>query len=398
MFLEIEGALMKPRPPETRAHKKVIVYTDGDSSLIRSWSNVPFLFTRALQDSGFDVVRVNIKAPWRFHLLYHYTVRPILRLLGASEFCDYSRSWIHDAWVQSKAKRAGRDNPDAIAHIFLSFSHAFRARRGPPTLMFCDWSIAYLFERLLQREPGFWERLAIRRQHRTMSYAKAVVTLFPEVAKHARSRIDRASVYYLGNVINSVREPIEAAVRLAKKNSQEILFIGSKKYLQGAKDLILAMKEIQACRPDLALRLCIIGMRPDEIDFALPPFVTCLGYLDKGDPDSCDTYYERLKVAKVVVNTTAGWGAFSSTLEAMHWFCPVITTPYDDFVATFGSSIAFGAYCRAGAPEQLASSLLEIILSPSYEEYCLAANRASQPFTWGAFTNKFINVMNEYAS
>ena len=53
--------------------------------------------------------------------------------------------------------------------------------------------------------------------------------------------------------------------------------------------------------------------------------------------------YEPFKKAKVFINTTPKWAAFSASIEAMYFYIPVVVTPYDEFTKTFGEHIEFGA-------------------------------------------------------
>ena len=42
-------------------NKKIIFISHGDSNDASSWSNIPFLFSKTLEEKGYDLVRVNIE-------------------------------------------------------------------------------------------------------------------------------------------------------------------------------------------------------------------------------------------------------------------------------------------------------------------------------------------------
>ncbi len=95
----------------------------------------------------------------------------------------------------------------------------------------------------------------------------------------------------------------------------------------------------------------------------------------------------------MVVNTTPRWGAFSSMAEAMYFHCPVITTPYPDFVRTFGEQIDFGWYCEPESGEDLRQALRQSFTQPGYRERCLRAHAAVRDFTWSAYVDKLLALM-----
>jgi len=135
--------------------------------------------------------------------------------------------------------------------------------------------------------------------------------------------------------------------------------------------------------------LNIIGLKASQFP-ALPTGVICHGYLDKEKEPDRKLYYSLLTTAKVIVNTTPKWGAFSATLEAMHFYTPVITTPYDEFVATFGRDITFGYYYPDNCEESLFDSIQRVIEHPDYLSLCRASHAAVQSFTWDGYIEKVL--------
>lgn len=59
--------------------KEVIVFTNGDSSKISTWSNVPYCFTEALLRKQVIVHRVDIRPHWRLDRMFNKYVMPCVR-------------------------------------------------------------------------------------------------------------------------------------------------------------------------------------------------------------------------------------------------------------------------------------------------------------------------------
>ncbi|RYE12952.1 MAG: glycosyltransferase family 1 protein, partial [Sphingobacteriaceae bacterium] len=192
--------------------------------------------------------------------------------------------------------------------------------------------------------------------------------------------------FYLGNVINSLYQVSTDDIAV-KSNSTSLLFVGSKKYMAGASSLIAAFEALKPLYP--ALTLDIIGIK--KSDFTnLPEGVNCHGYLDKGNSEERELYYNIFRKARVFINTTPKWGAFSASIEAMYFHTPVIVTPYSEFLKTFGPDIDFGYYCEENDEALIKDKITSIMQNESYKQLCINANNAVQHFTWDAYVDKMV--------
>src|SRR3569833_1299656 len=54
--------------------RELTVFSHGDSTLLSTWSNVPYFFTRTIESKGIKVNRVNINPPYALEELYDRTV------------------------------------------------------------------------------------------------------------------------------------------------------------------------------------------------------------------------------------------------------------------------------------------------------------------------------------
>ncbi len=91
------------------------------------------------------------------------------------------------------------------------------------------------------------------------------------------------------------------------------------------------------------------------------------------------------------MNPSKQWGGYSSTVEAMFYGCPVVVSPYEDFVANFGNDIKFGMYLRDESASL--TNLLEKILSlprETYSQMAEAAHSTVADYTWDNYVTHFL--------
>lgn len=177
-------------------------------------------------------------------------------------------------------------------------------------------------------------------------------------------------------------------------SSPIILFIGDTRYTSAALELIDSFKELQHKYSNL--RLHIIGMTNEQLSINTEQMnIICHGYLHKDREEERDVYYNLLMQAKVFVNPAAQWGGYSSTIEAMYYGCPVIVSPYDDFVAEFGNDIDFGIYHKN---KGTLYSEMDAILSLNNNEYkkmsASAANRVKE-YTWDNYVYSLVSDLKQ---
>lgn len=357
---------------------------------------MPYFFTKTLESKGIRVNRVNINPPSSWEHFYDMTVWRVLnKLIPRGFFTKYLHTAFNHRHIQRRIRKAVRQYPSSDAFIFLSFSHTSKGMSGAPVVLFCDWTVDYYFKYFLNRAPRWFERRPVRRQDALIEGADLVISLFPGVTDYLKTYYENDNIVYLGNVVNSELSVSATEVIGKKLRSKDLVFIGNRKYVEGANCLIKAYKLLKASDPDV--RCHIIGMEAKYLEDA-PEGVTCYGYLDKSIDEQRALYYSLLQNAKVIVNTTPKWGAFSSTIEAMHFYNPVVTSPYKEFVQTFGEEIGFGYYCEAGSVEALYTTLAKMFKDPGYEAMCMEAHAAVQPFTWDSYMDRVLEKITALQS
>lgn len=369
--------------------REVTVFSNGDSRKLSTWSNVPYFFTQTLERHHIKVNRVDISPDRRLKLVWNLILGWFFKLiLGRRTTYSYFRSFTHYQNVKHRTKRALRRFGESDANIFLTFSFSSVHLSSRPTILFCDWTYDYYLKHFEGRAPGMMERQSIRRENANIEGSDLVLSLFPRVAQYMKSRYKNKNIYYLGNVINSVLESSEAEILEFKRTSKSIVFIGGPRYAEGARSLIKAFRELMKEFPWLELDL--IGMTDDYFERPLPVGVFCHGYLNKDKVDERKLYYELIHKAKILVNTTPKWGAFSAALEAMYHYTPVMISPFPDFVETFGQEIDFGFYCENNEAESIANGLREAFTDPMHESLCVNANKAAKEHTWDAYISRML--------
>lgn len=377
--------------------KEVIFFCGGDSSKAQTWSNVPYLFTKELINRGIVVRRVDLLGYGLSFIsrCYNLFISRLVRLLYPNNMGAYSfgRTSLYRFFVDMIIRRAVRRYSHADYCIFIGYDF-YNKYSKIPTLLFGDWTYKILVAERLKRSIYWFERRFVRQQDEAILHAKHVVSLFPVCAYHMRKDYPTVDISYLGgNVINSFYEGClqENEVIARKTKSNRILFIGGKKYREGAQMLIETF--MMSCMKN-DYELHIIGMNDQDLS-GIPPNVYCHGYLKKDVKHDADIYYDLLLSAKVIVNPTPLWGGYSSVIEAMYFYTPVIVSPYDDFVNEFGNEIDFGIYNIDNSCSSLASAIERLCLSDHYVSMCVAAHDRVKDYTWKNYINKLLNLIDK---
>lgn len=383
--------------------KEIIVFTEGDAYSVDTWSNVPYFLTKYLEKNGAVIHRVNIDISRSSILIrgcafllksFLYVYRKIDR--RNREFI-INRTVFYKKVIERKMRAAISRYPEACFILSTNFSHSAAGFTSAVTCLFCDWPIDYLIEKIQMREPGYFERKAIKRQQKEILDADILITLFPNVQEYMEKKYKR-QVYYLGNVINSEIEDFNRKEIIQKKfESNHILFIGRKKYLKSALNLINAVEKYNLEHDD-KLYVDFIGLNRSDCPDVCSAFITFFGYLSKKDQMQRDIYYENLFRAKVIVNSTENWSGASSIIEAMYYATPVIVTPNKDFTKMFGDECSFGYYCDKNSAEEVLSKL-EAVQKLSYKEFenlGRQSNEKVKTFTWENYTHKILNILETY--
>lgn len=371
-----------------RKLQEVICISSGDSNLISTWSGIPYFHTKGLEESGIIVHRVDIGYSKFAVWLYDRTIRRFKKL-----FCRESKLDIYNSWLCylrltiqiMLAQMRWRTSDAIIVYAYLPFYHKASTR---PTILLCDWSFQYHLYHRLSKSPDFFEKRYIRRENKTIKQSSLVFSLFENCADYMSQQSGRKVLSVEGNVINAVEEPDSEIIK-RKVNRKRIVFIGRNHYLSGLLHLLNALDSVRGSFPDLELD--VIGMTESVLPKEChTEGVHFYGYLRKDVPDECNHFYQILREASIIVNPNEGWAGFSSILEAMYFFTPVVTTPFDAFTKEFGESIRFGEYCTTA---NVADKITSILNSNNYIQMCQSAHDIVATFTWSNYIRRFLRLI-----
>ncbi len=372
--------------------KEVIFFTYGDSNDASTWSNVPYLFAKSLIRHGIVVRRVNLfDFPKWILKLYKWTIGRVYKLFHRRTSHNFYRSGVFRKLCQEKIRKATAEFPGADLCIFTNYE-LYNSYSDTPSLLLCDWTYEVYIRDRLNREPDRLEKRFIRWQNQAMTNAEHVISLFRKSTAQIRHYCPRAKVMNLGiNVVNDMSHEYTTDKTDKNKligdkhNNLNILFIGSIKYRDGALCLIDAFKIIRKSYTEAKLH--IVGMTCSELNCSAEDGISCYGYLRKDNPQQNKLYYKLMCIATVFVNPTPIWAGYSSMIEAMYNYTPVVVSPYDDFVEEFSDNIQFGIYQRDTSPQSIANSIIEIYQSRDYQTMCENAHNAVKDYNWDNYVD-----------
>lgn len=377
---------------ETPEINEVTVFAFGDSRDISLWSNVPYMFTTTLASKGIRINRVDISPSYTLEQAWKSTLGRFHNWMNRDTTYDYFRSLTNFLHTRHRIRKAVERNKSSDLFIFLTFSFSSIGLTHKPSAQLCDWTYEHFIRYHKEKQPDIFERWSIGREESQISGSDFVFALFPKATEQLKSKYTEPEIHYVGNVFSSLVAPLPADEAIkGKKESCDIIFIGGSHYKQGADLLISAYSRLRKKIP--SARIHIIGMAKEQFEF-LPEGVVCHGYLDKGIAEQRDRYYELLSRARLLVNTTPKWGAFSGTVEAMYHYTPVIVHPYEEFEATFGETLNFGSYHEENSGVPLENEIESLILDPDYDEMCRNAHLRTKSFSWDRFVDDFLRIVD----
>lgn len=371
--------------------KEIILFCYGDSADASTWSNVPYLMSQSLIDNGIRIHRVDISPDGLFERIANRLLRP-LRL---GSLYSYIRTPLFSILTERKIRRVVRRHASADFCIFLNFDF-YNRFSSIPSLIFSDWTFQILARRQhITLSPA--EQRFIHRQKRVINGADIVLPLFSETVEAMKAEYPAANICTIpGNVINRIDSlPLGTPDEIiARKLSHDfILFIGREAYLEGLHRLIEAV-DLLPHKPHIH----VIGISRDRLP-EVPEYVTIHGFLRKDHPEENLLFYNLLRDARILVNPTPRWAGYSSVIEAMYYYTPVVVSPFTQFVKEFGSDIGFGRYVASeDSASDLATTIRSLLELPpaAYRAMALDAHARVHTYTWDNYTDAMLSLMSRH--
>ncbi len=373
--------------------KEITVYTGGDSNDISTWSNVPYLFTKTLEEKGYTINRVDISPNKIINRLFNTLSYKIFIGWFKRKACPIFQRTRLNLWItNSRIKKANKKYPHSAFNLILTYDF-YNKYSDKPNILWSDWTDRIVIERL-GRKPRFYERAYLRHEDNVMRKADKVYTMFPKCKEHMEELYGREIIYLNRNVVNTVYDgsfDINTNIE-TRYVSNKILFIGNIRYIGAAKQLVSAFNILK--KNSNSLELHIIGMTKEQMNVD-DKNIRCYGYLRKNIEEERNLYYSLLHNCKVFVNPAQQWGGYSSTIEAMFYGCPIVVAPYDDFVCEFGTDINFGRYTNK--EEELYKTIDSIINANKdiYKAMCFNAYNRVYDYTWSNYVDNFLQSLQQ---
>lgn len=377
--------------------KKILFVSYGESRSIKSWSNIPYLFSENLIRQGYEIIRLNILPDEKIDKKWKKFIEKPLSYLYKRHQYSYIRSFAFRHSTFQMIKKVINANPDLYFSIFLNFEF-YNKFTSTPSLLLGDWTYDIVILDRLNRMPYFFEKWFIKYQKEAIQNSEIVISLF-EDAKNTIAERYKKNVHHLGiNVVNDLNiNPIsKEEILLKKKKSNQLLLIGSLKYLEGARKLVEAFRISKRNNPSLILN--IVGIPMDKLNVTdYDSDINCYHYLNKENESENKIYYDLIINAKTIVNPSETWAAYSSTIEAMKYFTPVIIKPYDAFSNDFGSVNDFGISLENTEISTITNALQKIsnMDNVEYLKLCKKANDLVKDYTWENYTEKITELMEK---
>ena len=372
--------------------KEAIFFTYGDSSRTSTWSNVPYFFSKGLESKGVRLWRVDISPNSVIASIYNRTIWRLFSLFYPGNFYSFERTKLARLRVKRLINKAVKKHRDADMCIFLTYDYCAK-EFGMPSLVLSDWTAKILVERQ-ERIPYWFERRYLQYEEKIIRAADYVISLFPDCAERMKLDYPEAHIYSFNtNVVNSLYDdPLcENDIVKKKEKRKKILFIGGSKYKQSLMLLISAFQRLKD--KDEELELHVVGMTEKEVGRWFEGIIYH-GYLRKDINDEKARYYHLLMTASVIVNVSPMWGGYSSIIEAMFFYTPVIVSPFREFVSEFGNDISFGIYLHEYTVDCLEQTLKDLLLSEDYRQMCHSAHNVVQDYTWPSYVDSVIQLVD----
>ena len=372
--------------------KELILITIGNPYLLETWSGVPYFLTKELRNRDIIVNVIDLEPNRYIKILYNVIILPLTSLFVKNGELSIYRSIFFRIYQKITFKRKLKKYNNADAIIGLSYNLMIPSN-GKPIVLLSDWPFSYTLEKK-GITPGFYQRTHIKWDINCLKNATHIISIFPTCSQYINKIIEENKAISLGvNVINNKSAEPDERIIENKSKHKRIVFIGRLHYLEGLLILLQSYKELKEIHPELCID--IIGMNKSDIEgqnIELHEGVNFWGYLDKGNNEECEKYYNILNNASLYVNTTPGWVGYTSMIEAMYFYTPVIVYPCKEFIDEFGVNINFGRYCDNR--KDLANIITNIYVDNNeFRKLCINAHNRVSEYTWENYVNRLLNTI-----
>ena len=372
--------------------KEVILISMGPASEPGTWSGVPFFLIRELKKRNIIIHEIDLEPHRYIKWIYNRIILPFISFFVTKGELSIYRSIFFCIYQQCVLVRKIKQYDSAELILGVSAFNIAIPKTQKTTVLFGDWPYSYALEKKYGNNIGIYQKYWSKHEDNCMRNADLLISLFPTCVNYINKRLRDNKAIYLGvNVVNNLINSPSPEIISQKTQKCRLVFIGRHHYMSGAISLLKAYNELIETMP--YIELDIIGLQ--SMDF--PPTlindmkgnVRFHGYLDKGNVLDCRTYYNILKNASLYVNTTPGWVGYTSMIEAMYFYTPIIVYPCKEFIDEFGCQIDFGKY--ANETDNLATLIEKIYTGKEYIQMAQNAHERVSNYTWQHFVDLLLD-------
>lgn len=369
---------------------KIYFCSTESANNYKSWSNIPYLVKNKLEAEGYCVKNIILREIQPIKFLFNFYIRVINSLKKNKTTFFYNRTYLHYllTYLYSLFIKIIANKDDVV--IIQGYTH-------PPiifknkTILLGDWPYGYIFQNFLKRPPSAFEQRAINREDKEIERAKIAITLFPAVYDFMVLKYQNKNIHFLGNFVNVDFNFDPLAIGF-KQSSNRILFVGRNQYIDSARELVEAIRCLRLMGYEIYLD--IVGITVAEMSIN-DDWVSVYGYLDKGVPAQKSKFYELLKNARVVANTTKNWNGFQALLEGMYFSNPMLIRGNLN-INKFFDNLEDISYIVNDGPDSLCVVIKEIFTDDVlYASKAERARKSSELHTWDLFIKKIVALINE---
>lgn len=376
---------------------EINLFTFGDSADIRTWSNLPYFFSKSLIAGGVGLNRIDLHPEESFifrkyRALIEIFADLVCRLFGFNLSVEPYRDPISIWLIERKIKAQIRKHPHADANLFLTFSFSSYRWSRKPAINYCDETYVHYLQDS-GKPTGLKDRWLVDREDDILAHASLIFTTGSRCAEFIRQRHPSKRVQWLPSGINLDDVATEDAGRILaeKRRSKSILFIGLGHWKRGIDLLIDAFIRFNRKNGE-AYTLHIVGLSHEEARNA-GPHIRGYGYLNKHDPGQFATYLHLLKTARLFVMPMREGPLPGVIKEAGMVYTPVVITDIWNVSDVIKHDVNGILVARPSA-EDFAEQMHALINDECrWERLARNAHRMAQRFSWSNAAQVFCNTV-----
>ena len=367
----------------------------GPASEPGTWSGVPFFLIHELKKRNIIIHEIDLEPHRYIKWIYNRIILPVISLFVTKGELSIYRSFFFRIYQRCVLARKIKQYNSAELIIGVSAFNIVIPKTQKTIVLFSDWPYSYTLEKKYGNNIGLYQKYWNKHEDNCMRKADLLISLFPTCVNYINNRLKINKAIYLGvNVINNLINPLFSEIIFQKSQKCRLVFIGRHHYISGAISLLKAYNEL--VKTMTFLELDIVGLQskdfPPTLINELKGNVRFHGYLDKGNDEDCRIYYNILNNASLYVNTTPGWVGYTSMIEAMYFYTPVIVYPCKEFIDEFGSQIDFGKY--ANETDDLAKIIEKVYSNNQYIQMAKNAHERVSNYTWQHFVDLLLSKIS----